>query len=187
MLRCGKARKSQPEATAIFGATVWLIVQSMPEKRPLGQWRLWSCRISHNLSRSRLDFRDRSWGNWMATTAKAARQDQDARRARRHKTSGTVALRKQGEHRVDTRLLDISRFGFRVEIHGLAPDSIVWLKLPDADPQMARVVWSDHLATGCVFVEILAADLFRRILREELRNSVLITGPWPAAVSTARR
>ncbi|TPG22533.1 PilZ domain-containing protein [Sphingomonas koreensis] len=115
-------------------------------------------------------------------TAKVARQDRDARRVKRHKAAATVALRKQGEHRVDTRLLDISRFGFRVEVHGLAPETTVWLKLPDADPQMARVVWSDHLATGCVFIDILPAELFRRVLRQDVTESVLITGPWPAAV-----
>ena len=115
-------------------------------------------------------------------TAGAARQEQEARRTSRRKTNVAVGLRKQGEHRVETRLLDISRFGFRVEVHGLVPAGIVWLKLPDADPQMARVVWSDHIATGCVFIETLPADLFRRTLRGGRVDSVLITGPWPAAV-----
>jgi hypothetical protein len=109
----------------------------------------------------------------------------EARRIARHKADVTVGLREQGQHRVATRLLDISRFGFRVELHGLVPESTVWLKLPDAEPQMARVVWSDHVATGCVFCETLPVDLFRQTLRQDCVEATIIAGPWQPARQTA--
>ncbi|HEU4961748.1 MAG TPA: PilZ domain-containing protein [Sphingomonas sp.] len=111
-------------------------------------------------------------------TARAARQPRDSRRTRRVTTDVAVGFREQGQHSVATRLLDVSRFGFRVEVHGLVPDSMVWLKLPEADPQMARVVWSDHRATGCVFTETLDVEIFRRTVRTGCTEAAIITGPW---------
>jgi len=93
-------------------------------------------------------------------------------------TDIAVGFREQGQQGTPTRLLDISRYGFRVEVHGLAADSIVWLRLPDAEPQMARVVWSDHKATGCVFTEMLDLELFRRTIRTGETMATVITGPW---------
>lgn len=110
--------------------------------------------------------------------AKAVRQPKEARRAKRVATDIAVGFREQGQHGTPTRLLDISRFGFRVEVQGLAPDSIVWLRLPKAEPQMARVVWSDHKATGCVFTEMLDVELFRRTIRSGETAAMVITGPW---------
>jgi len=111
-------------------------------------------------------------------TARAARRTSESRRNKRIATDVEVGFREQGQHSVATRLLDVSRFGFRVEVHGLAPDSIVWLKLPEADPQMARVVWSDHRATGCVFIETLDIEIFRRTIRTGCTEAAIITGPW---------
>jgi hypothetical protein len=111
----------------------------------------------------------------------ATRQDGRARQTKRHKTNTPVGLRKQGEHRVEARLLDLSRYGFRVDMHGLTPESIVWLKLPGADPQMARVVWSDHAASGCVFMDMLPAALFRQTLQQGKVEATVIAGPWVAA------
>lgn len=110
--------------------------------------------------------------------ARAARRTSEARRSKRVETDVAVGFREQGQHATPTRLLDISRYGFRVEVHGLAPDSIVWLRLPEADPAMARVVWSDHQATGCVFTETLDVDLFRRTLRTGCVEATIIAGPW---------
>jgi hypothetical protein len=110
--------------------------------------------------------------------AKIARQAKEGRRTRRVTTDLAVSVREQGRHGTPTRLLDLSRYGFRIDVHDLAPDSIVWLRLPDAEPQMARVVWSDHKATGCVFVETLSVDLFRRTLRSDDPAATVITGPW---------
>ena len=110
--------------------------------------------------------------------AKAAREPNDERRAKRLTVDHAVATREQGRHGTATRLLDISRFGFRVDVHGLAPDSIVWLRLPDAEPRMARVVWSDHKTTGCVFIEMLDVALFRRTLRSGDTDVAIIAGPW---------
>jgi hypothetical protein len=111
-------------------------------------------------------------------TARAARRTSEARRSKRVATDVAVAFREQGQHGTPTRLLDISRYGFRVEVHGLAPDSIVWLRLPEADPAMARVVWSDHKATGCVFAEMLDMELFRRTIRSGCAEATVIAGPW---------
>jgi len=112
------------------------------------------------------------------TTAAAARRIRDARRGKRVATDVAVGFRERGQHSVPTRLLDISRFGFRVEVHGLAPESIVWLRLPDAEPKMARVVWSDHKATGGVFAEMLDPELFRRTIRSGCVEATIIAGPW---------
>jgi hypothetical protein len=111
-------------------------------------------------------------------TARAARRQSETRRGRRVATDVAVGFREQGRHATPTRLIDISRFGFRVEVHGLTPDSIVWLRLPDAEPAMARVVWSDHKATGCVFTEMLEVELFRRTIRSNAVEATVITGPW---------
>ncbi|MGN6376404.1 MAG: PilZ domain-containing protein [Sphingomonas sp.] len=115
-------------------------------------------------------------------TARAVRGTTEARRNKRVATDLAVALREQGQHATSTRLLDISRFGFRVEVDGLAVDSIVWLRLPEAEPIMARVVWSDHKATGCLFTDMLDMELFRRTIRSGDTAATVITGPWkPAA------
>jgi hypothetical protein len=111
-------------------------------------------------------------------TARAARRTSEARRGKRVTSHVAVGLREQGQHATATRLIDISRFGFRVEVHGLAPDSIVWLRLPEAEPAMARVVWSDHKATGCVFTEMLDVELFRRTIRSGCVEATVIAGPW---------
>jgi hypothetical protein len=111
-------------------------------------------------------------------TAAVARRTREARRSKRVTTDIPVGFREQGQHATPTRLLDISRFGFRVETHGLSPDSIVWLRLPDSEPQMARVVWSDHRATGCVFAEMLDPELFRRTIRSGCVEATIIAGPW---------
>ena len=111
-------------------------------------------------------------------TASAARRTGQARRHKRVATDVAVGFREQGQHGTPTRLLDISRYGFRVEVHGLVPESIVWLRLPDAEPQMARVVWSDHKATGCAFAEMLDPELFRRTIRSGCVDATIITGPW---------
>ncbi|MBY8826870.1 PilZ domain-containing protein [Hephaestia mangrovi] len=111
-------------------------------------------------------------------TARTARRTSEARRGKRVATGVKVALREQGQRATPARLIDISRFGFRVDVHGLAPESIVWLRLPDAEPQMARVVWSDHKATGCLFTEMLEIELFRRTIRSGENEAMVITGPW---------
>ena len=111
-------------------------------------------------------------------TARAARRTGEARRSKRVATDVAVGFREQGQHGTPTRLIDISRYGFRVEVHGLASDSIVWLRLPEADPAMARVVWSDHKATGCVFTEMLDIELFRRTIRSGCVDATVIAGPW---------
>ena len=111
-------------------------------------------------------------------TARAARRTSEARRSKRVATDLAVGFREQGQHGTPTRLMDISRYGFRVEVHGLAPDSIVWIRLPEADPAMARVVWSDHKATGCVFIEPLGVQIFRHTLRTGCTEAAIITGPW---------
>jgi hypothetical protein len=89
----------------------------------------------------------------------------EKRRVRRRRASISVGLREMGAQRVETRLLDISRYGFRVAAERLTPDSSVWLKLADCEPQLARVVWSDSHASGCVFAEPLDQTIYRTALR----------------------
>ena len=70
--------------------------------------------------------------------ATIARQARDGRRTRRVATDLAVSVREQGRHGTPTRLIDLSRYGFRIDVHGLAPDSIVWLRLPDAEQIRSR-------------------------------------------------
>lgn len=116
-------------------------------------------------------------------TARTARRTGETRRSKRVSARLPVGFREQGQQATPTQLLDISRFGFRVDFHGLAPDTIVWLRLPDAEPQMARVVWSDHKATGCVFAETLDVEQFRRTLRSGCTDATIIAGPWKPQVA----
>src|SRR3546814_11569404 len=88
----------------------------------------------------------------------------EKRRARRRTTGARVGVRPLGKQRVETRLLDISRYGFRVAAERLTPGSSVWLKLADSEPQLARVVWSDQYASRCVFLEPLAQVIYRPAL-----------------------
>lgn len=89
----------------------------------------------------------------------------ERRRGPRRRTDANVGLREMGAQRVETQLLDISRYGFRVAAERLTPDSSVWLKLADCEPQLARVVWSDAHASGCVFAEPLDQTIYRIALR----------------------
>src|SRR3546814_19205881 len=85
----------------------------------------------------------------------------EKRRARRRTTGARVGVRPLGKQRVETRLLDISRYGFRVAAERLTPGSSVWLKLADSEPQLARVVWHDQYASGCVFLDPLDQVIYR--------------------------
>ena len=119
----------------------------------------------------------------MGDRRQAARQDRSVTAPNASETPDVRAAVALPRDRASTAskpdLLDISRFGFRVEVPtASSPDSIVWLKLPDAEPQMARVVWSDHAASGCVFLDMLPADLFRRTLRQGSVEATVIAGPW---------
>src|SRR3546814_16694184 len=90
----------------------------------------------------------------------------EKRRARRRTTGARVGVRPLGKQRVETRLLDISRYGFRVAAERLTPGSSVWLKLADSEPQTARVVWSAQYASGCVFLDPLDRSEARRVGKE---------------------
>ncbi len=92
-------------------------------------------------------------------------ETRERRRGRRRRIDAKAGLRELGAQRVETRLLDISRYGFRVAAERLKPDSPVWLKLADCEPQLARVVWSDAHVSGCVFAETLDQTIFRTALR----------------------
>ncbi|HVI99824.1 MAG TPA: PilZ domain-containing protein [Sphingomonas sp.] len=89
----------------------------------------------------------------------------DKRRTPRRRANARVGVRALGKQRVETRLLDISRYGFRVAVDRLTPGSSIWLKLADSEPQLARVVWSDSHASGCVFLEPLDQVIYRTALR----------------------
>ena len=98
----------------------------------------------------------------------------EQRRAPRRRASARVGVRTLGEKRVDTQLLDISRYGFRVAADRLTVGSSVWLKLADSEPQLARVVWSDSQASGCVFLEPLDQTIYRTALRADAIPTTII-------------
>jgi hypothetical protein len=92
--------------------------------------------------------------------------DLGPRRETRVDAALKAGLRRQGEGRRATRVLNLSRHGFKAEIdERLEPEAIVWLKLPDQEPQIARVVWSDHATAGCAFLDPLPVPVFREVLR----------------------
>src|SRR3546814_17024916 len=72
----------------------------------------------------------------------------EKRRARRRTTGARVGVRPLGKQRVETRLLDLSRYGFRVAAERLTPGSSGWLKLADREPQLARVHGRDQYPPG---------------------------------------
>src|SRR3546814_19520036 len=77
----------------------------------------------------------------------------EKRRARRRTTGARVGVRPLGKQRVETRLLDISRYGFRVAAERLTPGSSVWLKLADSAPPLARAVLSCQYSSGIEFLD----------------------------------
>lgn len=87
------------------------------------------------------------------------------RRGVRVKSPAVVSVRKTGQSRVATTLLDVSISGFRVDLDGMQVGSLVWLKLPQIEAQMARVVWSTARETGCAFDVPLHPAVLRAALR----------------------
>jgi hypothetical protein len=61
---------------------------------------------------------------------------------------------------------DLSRSGFRIVVdEPLAAESVVWLKVGEIGPFMARVVWYDGTAAGCEFAGKLHPDIVARLLQ----------------------
>lgn len=83
----------------------------------------------------------------------------------RVKSPAVVSVRKTGQSKVATKLLDLSVSGFRIDLDGLPVGMIVWLKLPQIESQMARVVWSTTRETGCRFDVPLHAAVVCTALR----------------------
>ncbi len=60
---------------------------------------------------------------------------------------------------------DLSRSGFRIVVdEPLTPESVVWLKVGEHGPFMARVVWYDGAAAGCEFAGKLHPHIVDNLL-----------------------
>lgn len=88
------------------------------------------------------------------------------RRAPRYETSFHAGVREADGAKRPSHIANISRYGFKTLTDRQLPvDTLISLSLPDCDPQIARVVWSDETAAGCAFVQPLSPDMFRELLR----------------------
>lgn len=75
---------------------------------------------------------------------------------------------RHGSSRIPAIVTDLSAAGFRVATEETLPaGAVVWVRLGALAPLMARVVWSDGPAAGCVF----AAPLHPSVMEQLLGNS----------------
>jgi len=88
------------------------------------------------------------------------------RASERHGTRMEAGVRR-GSIRLPATVTDLSATGFRVATDEKLPvDSVMWIKLGALAPLMARVVWSDGLAAGCVFAAPLHPSVMEQLLRD---------------------
>jgi hypothetical protein len=77
----------------------------------------------------------------------------------------TVQFRK-GIVRTNVRILDISTHGVRIAaIQSLRIGDICWIRLPELEPQQAKVMWADEFVVGCQFARPLHPSVLENILR----------------------
>lgn len=89
----------------------------------------------------------------------------DDRREERHLAYRDGEIEPVGSDRVPAVVTDLSRAGFRAVVEEpLSPESVIWLKVGEYGPYMARVVWYDGIAAGCEFAGRLHPHEFRHIL-----------------------
>ena len=90
---------------------------------------------------------------------------EDPRREARHFAHRDGEIEPVGSDSVAGVVTDLSRSGFRIVIdEPLAPESVVWLKVGEQGPFMARVVWYDGTAAGCEFAGRLHPDVVAGLL-----------------------
>jgi hypothetical protein len=88
----------------------------------------------------------------------------DHRRDARHSSHRSGELESAEAKCLPAVVTNLSRSGCRVVIdQPLAADSVIWLKIADHGPFMARIVWHDGTAAGCEFAGKLHPDLVARL------------------------
>lgn len=93
-------------------------------------------------------------------------QVNDDRRDERRFAHHDVELEPIGSSSVTGTVTNLSCSGFRILVdETLTPESVVWLKLADLGPLMARVVWYDGMAAGCEFAGKLHPEIVARLLQ----------------------
>ncbi len=93
-------------------------------------------------------------------------QKYDERRDERSFAHRDVELEPIGSDSVPGIVTDLSRSGFRIVVdEPVTPESVVWLKIGELGPFMARVVWYDGGAAGCEFASKLHPDIVARLLQ----------------------
>jgi hypothetical protein len=90
----------------------------------------------------------------------------EERRDERRFAHRDVELEPVGSDSVPGIVTDLSRSGFRILVdEPVSPESVVWLKIGEVGPFMARVVWYDGVAAGCEFAGKLHPDIVAALLR----------------------
>jgi hypothetical protein len=93
------------------------------------------------------------------------RRKPDPRRESRHFAHRDGEIEPVGASCVPGVVTDLSRSGFRIVVdEPLAPEAVVWLKVGEHGPFMARVVWYDGAAAGCEFAGQLHPDVVAALL-----------------------
>ncbi|CRR42926.1 MULTISPECIES: PilZ domain-containing protein [Stenotrophomonas] len=88
-----------------------------------------------------------------------------SRLAERRPLNATVQFRK-GNVRTNVQILDISTHGVRIAaIQALRIGDTCWIRLPQLEPQQAKVVWVDEFVVGCQFARPLHPSVLDNILR----------------------
>lgn len=88
------------------------------------------------------------------------------RLAERQTLDATVQFRK-GTVRTNVRILDISTHGVRIAaIQLLRVGDTCWIRLPQLEPQQARVMWADEFVVGCKFARPLHPSVLENILKQ---------------------
>jgi hypothetical protein len=89
----------------------------------------------------------------------------DGRSSARFATQVSVGVRRSGAVSIPGVVIDISSTGFRIEaLERLPIGTVVWLKIGNLAPQMARVMWNDKLLAGCQFAAPLHPSVIAQLL-----------------------
>lgn len=89
----------------------------------------------------------------------------DQRNTERYDTHMQAGVRRSGSISVPATVTDVSTTGFRVEAEERLPlDTVVWLKMGNLAPLMARVVWSEKLIAGCRFSAPLHPSVLEQLV-----------------------
>jgi hypothetical protein len=93
------------------------------------------------------------------------RREPDPRRESRHFAHRDGEIEPAGADCVPGVVTDLSRSGFRIIVdEQLVPEAVVWLKVGEHGPFMARVVWYDGTAAGCEFAGQLLPNVVAALL-----------------------